>query len=340
VSDEPRRIGRRALFGRLLPQAPEPGQWLKVHRDAMACRFDLTLDSADARHVDAARAALDEVDAIEASLSVFREASEVSCLNRQAAVAPVPVSPGLFTLLSLCRELHRATGGAFDPASTALSRCWGFLDRRPRLPAEEEIAAARGCSGMDKVALDDLGRAVRFAVAGVELNFGAVGKGWALDRIAASLRVRGVPRAILTAGSSSHRGWGAESWELALRPGGEELGLLRLRDAALGTSAAGEQSFGTDGRRFGHVLDPRTGWPAEGVRSASVVTSEAAVADALSTAFLVGGPALAGPFCAARPGTMALLVLGAEPRQILVLGKRDGVVVEPASGVRLVEAPA
>jgi hypothetical protein len=70
------------------------------------------------------------------------------------------------------------------------------------------------------------------------------------------------------------------------------------------------------------------------------VTSEAAVADALSTAFLVGGPALAGPFCAARPGTMALLVLGAEPRQILVLGKRDGVVVEPASGVRLVEAPA
>lgn len=340
MSDAPRRFARRALFGRLLPQAPEAGHWVKVHRTAMACRFEVTLDSEDVRHVDAARAALDEVDAIEASLTVFRETSELSCLNRQASAAPVPVSPGLFTLLSLCRELHAATGGAFDPSSTALSRSWGFLERRPRLPADEEIVAARARTGMDKVTLDDMGRAVRFAVPGVELNLGAVGKGWALDRIAASLRVRGVGRALLTAGGSSHRGWGSESWELALGPGGEDLGLLRLRDAALGTSASGEQHFEADGRRFGHVLDPRTGWPAEGVRSASVVTSEAAVADALSTAFLVGGPVLAAPFCAARPGTMALLVLDAEPRQILVVGKRDGVVVEPGNGVRLVEAPA
>jgi thiamine biosynthesis lipoprotein len=185
-----------------------------------------------------------------------------------------------------------------------------------------------------------MGRTVRFTVPGVELNFGAVGKGWALDRIAASLRVRGVGRALLTAGGSSHRGWGGESWELALRPGGDELGFLRLCDAALGTSASGEQHFEGDGRRFGHVLDPRSGWPAEGVRSASVVTSEAAVADALSTAFLVGGPALAGPFCAARPGTMALLVLDEKPREILVVGRRDGVTVEPAEGVRIVEATA
>ena len=338
MSDEPRRIARRALFGRLLPQAPEAGHWVKVHRTAMACRFEVTLDSEDARHVDAARAALDEVDTIEASLTVFRDTSEVSCLNRQAAVAPVPVSPGLFALLSLCRELHAATGGAFDPASTTLSRCWGFLDRRPCLPTEEEIAAARARSGMDKLVLDDLGRAVRFAVPGVELNFGAVGKGWALDRIVASLRVRGVSRALLTAGGSSHRGWGGESWELALRPSGEELGLLRLRDAALGTSASGEQHFEAKGRRFGHVLDPRSGWPAEGVRSASVVTSEAAVADALSTAFLVGGAPLAGPFCASRPGTMALLVLDEGPHEIRVFGKRDGVAVDPAAGVLVVEA--
>lgn len=338
MSDEPRRIARRALFGRLLPQAPEAGRWVKVHRTALACRFEVTLDSADARHVEAARAALDEVDAIEDALSWLRDSSEVSRLNRQAANAPVPVSPGLFTLLSLCRELNAATGGAFDPASTALSRCWGFLERRPRLPPDEEIATARARSGMDKVTLDGMGRSVRFAVPGVELRFGAVGKGWALDRVAASMRVRGVGRALLTAGGSRHRGWGGESWELAL-PGGEDLGLLRLKDAALGTSATGEP-FEAGGRRFGHVLDPRSGWPAEGVRSASVVTSEAAVADALSTAFLVGGPSLAFPFCAARPGTMALLVLDGKPREILVVGKRDGVTVEPAEGVRLVEAIA
>jgi thiamine biosynthesis lipoprotein len=339
VSEEPRRIGRRALFGRLLPQARETGHWVKVHRTAMACRFEVTLPSEDARHVDAARAALDEVDSIEDALTWFRDSSEVSRVNRAAATEPVAVGPSLFALLSLCRELHVATGGAFDPASTALSRCWGFLERRPRLPSEEEIAAARARSGLDKVTADGLSRTVRFAVPGVEINFGAVGKGWALDRVAATLRVRGVFRALLTAGGSSHRGWGALAWALALRPGGEDLGLLRLRDAALGTSATGEQHFEAGGRRYGHVLDPRTGWPAEGVHSASVVASEAAVADALSTAFLVGGPALARPFCAARPGTMALLVLDARPRQILLYGKRDGVTVEPAAGVRLVEAP-
>jgi thiamine biosynthesis lipoprotein len=100
-----------------------------------------------------------------------------------------------------------------------------------------------------------------------------VGKGWALDRVAATLRVRGVFRALLTAAGSSHCGWGGEPWELALRPRDEDLGLLRLRDAALGTSAAGEQHFEVG---YGHVLDPRTGWPAEGVKSATVVASEAA----------------------------------------------------------------
>jgi thiamine biosynthesis lipoprotein len=213
VSGEPRRIGRRALFGRLLPEATEAGHWVKVHRTAMACRFEVTLDEADARCVDAARAALDEVDGIENALTWFRDTSEVSRVNREAAAGPLPVSPELFALLSLCRELHGATGGAFDPASTALSRCWGFLDRRPHLPADEEIAAARARAGMDKVTLDDMGRTVRFAAPGVELNCGAVGKGWALDRVAASLRVGGVGRALLTAGGSSHRGWGGESWE-------------------------------------------------------------------------------------------------------------------------------
>lgn len=329
-------MGRRALFGRLLPQAPERGHWVTAHRTAMACRFEVTLPSEDARHLEAARAALDEVDKVEAALTWFRDTSEVSRVNLGAATAPVAVGPSLLALLSLCRELHVATGGAFDPASTALARCWGFLERRPSLPAEQEIEAARARSGLDKVVVDGLSRTVRFAVPGVELNFGAVGKGWALDRVAAALRLRGVSRALLTAGVSSHRGWGAERWELALRPRGEELGLLRLRDAALGTSAAGEPHFEAGGKRYGHVLDPRTGWPAEGVRSANAVASEAAVADALSTAFLVGGPALAGPFCAARPGTVALLVLEARPRQILVFGKRDGVTVEPAAGIRLV----
>jgi len=340
MSDEPGATSRRGLFERLRGHAPPAGHWLKLHRPAMACRFEVTLAAEDAHHVADARLALDEIDEVEAALTWFRDTSELSRVNREATAGPVSVSPFLFALLRLCRELYAITGGAFDPASTALSRAWGFLDRRPRLPTSQAIAAARARSGMDKVVLDEARRSVRFATPGVELSFGAVGKGWALDRVFASLVERGVRRALVSAGGSSQRAWGGEAWEIALEPRHERLATLFLRGAALATSAAGEQHFEVDGRRYGHVLDPRTGWPAEGVRSASVVASDASVADALSTAFLVAGPALACSVCAARPGTLALLVLEERPDELLLSGARDGVSLEPAPGLRLVRADA
>jgi thiamine biosynthesis lipoprotein len=334
----PRATTRRELFARLRgqPANAERGHWLKVQRPAMACRFEVTLDEADARHVEDARAALDEIDAIEAALSWFRDTSELSRVNRAAAAGPVALGPYLLKVLVLSRELYAATGGAFDPASTALSRAWGFLARRPQLPSESALAEARAVSGLDKVVLDEAARRVRFAAPGVELSLGAIGKGFALDAIARSLRERGVGRALVSAGGSSQSGWGPLDWELSLEPGRRRLARVRLRNAALATSGAGEQYFEAAGRRFGHVLDPRTGWPAQGTRSASVVASEAAVADALSTAFLVAGPALAASVCAARPGTLALLVLDARPDELVALGGREGVELEPEAGVRVV----
>ena len=340
MSEAPRPTSRRGLFERLRGRDPNAGHWIKVHRPAMACRFEVTLASEDARHVEHARAALDEVDAIESVLTWFRDTSELSRVNREAAAGPVSVGPFLFGLLALCRDLHAATGAAFDPASTALSRAWGFLERRPRVPTHDAIAEARARSGMDKVLLDAATRSVRFTTPGVEISFGAVGKGWALDRIAASLVERGLRRGLVSAGGSSQRGWGGEAWELSLEPGRREVARLFLRDAALATSASGEQHFESGGRRYGHVLDPRSGWPAEGVRSASVVASDASVADALSTAFLVAGPALAEAVCAARPGTLALLVLDERPDELLVVGSRDSVRVEPGPGLRARHAAA
>ena len=98
--------------------------------------------------------------------------------------------------------------------------------------------------------------------------------------------------------------------------------------AGLGTSGAGEQYFEVDGRRYGHVIDPRTGWPAEGVLSASVVASSAAEADALSTAFLVAGPELAERYCAAHADTLVLLVAETEPESVVSFGRGEGAEVE------------
>ena len=225
----------------------------------MACRFEVTLDSGDARHVDAARAALDEVDAIEASLTVVprheRGVAAEPAGGDGARARSAPASSPCSRSAASCTPPPGAPSTRPAPPSRAAggSSTGGRACPRTRRSPRPGPAPAWTRSRSTTWAARSASRSPASSS-----SFGAVGKGWALDRVAASLRVRGVARALLTAGGSSHRGWGGESWELALRPGGEDLGLLRLRDAALGTSAAGEQHFEADGRRFGHVLDPRT----------------------------------------------------------------------------------
>ena len=124
----------------------DPDHWVRIHRIAMACRFEVMLSSDDARDMAAARSALDEADDIESVLTVFRDSSVVSDLNRRGAREDVTVGAELFDLLARSAELHARTDGAFDVTSTPLSRCWGFLEREGRLPTDQEIAAARAPS--------------------------------------------------------------------------------------------------------------------------------------------------------------------------------------------------
>ncbi|HKC12790.1 MAG TPA: FAD:protein FMN transferase [Vicinamibacteria bacterium] len=327
-------LTRRELF--TLPRregGKGSGHWVRVHRQAMACRFEIALAEEDAAHVAAARRALDEADRIEDALSVFRESSEVMRVNQEGAVGPVAISEILFSLLRRCHELHADVEGAFDPTSTPLSRAWGFLARAGRLPGAEDIAAALSVVGLDKVELNPEGRTVRFRRSGMALNFGGIGKGYALDRMAGILRGQGVPRALLSAGGSSVLALGGgPGFRVDVRSPvtGAVIAHLRMEEAALGTSGAGEQYFEAGGRRYGHVLDPRTGWPVAGVLSASAAAPSAADADALSTAFLVGGPGLAERYCAAHPGTLAVLVLEAEPARPLFFGRCEGLHLEEA----------
>lgn len=303
--------------------------WIRIQRHAMACRFEVLLSGEDARYVAAAGAALDLVERLEAQLTVFRSASEVVHLNQRAACGATPASPELLALLRHCRELHEKTSGAFDVTSTPLSRCWGFLRREGRLPSDAEIAAARAVVGMQHVDFDEELRTVHFRRDGVELNFGSIGKGFALDQMAPLLRRCGVARALLSAGRSSVLAIGGDEGGFLVdvvspqAPSGR-LTRLRLRDAALGTSGAGVQFMEVDGKRYGHVLDPRTGWPASGVLSASVVASGAATADALSTAFLVGGLPLAEDFCAKNSGVLALVTPDDGSERPCVVGSHPG----------------
>lgn len=276
---------------------------LVVGRDAMACRFEIVFNAGEVPDATAiAVDCLDHVDEIEDRITVYRDTSELARLNATAAGGWQCVDADLLALLVAARSLHERTDGAFDMAAGSLVRAWGFLRRQGRMPTAEQLARAREASGMRWVELDEAAGKVRFTRPGVELNPGAIGKGWAIDRVIDMLRSRGVPSALVHGGASSVRAIGGQgiasegrrAWPVGvrhpLRPG-RRLATVQLEDRALGTSGSGTQFFIDRGRRLGHILDPRTGTPAEGVLSATVVAPTAAEADCLSTALYVLGPA-------------------------------------------------
>ncbi len=309
-------LTRRDFF-RIPTSQPPPreGYWLHVHRSAMACRFEVTLSMAERSGVPIAQSALDEIERIEQQLTVFREGSEVSFINRNAALRPVPVEISLFELLVLSRELHRDTDGAFDVTSGPLSRCWGFLRRQGRVPEVEELEHAKSQVGTEKIILNRELQTIHFNRSGLEINFGSIGKGYALDRISA-LFERRVRSALLSAGSSSFRAMGQgdsghDGWVVGVRDPrrrDRRLAIVKLRDCAMSTSGNEEQFFEHNGTRYGHIIDPRTGQPADLVSAATVIADSAAVTDALATAFYVGGPILAQRYCSEHPGTLALIL--------------------------------
>jgi thiamine biosynthesis lipoprotein len=212
------------------------------------------------------------------------------------------------------------------------------LRRQGRVPQPFEIDEALSVAGCNRVRFDENGQTIRFERPGVELNFGSIGKGYALDRMGSVIRSR-VQTALLSAGSSSLLAIGAGDrlqggWKVGIRHPSDKhkrIAVLRLRDFAISTSGGEEQFFEYEGKRYGHIIDPRTGEPAEGVASATVIAPSAALTDALATAFYVAGVGLAERYCASVPGVMAI-ILESGATQPVILGANDRCSVEILSG--------
>jgi len=312
------------VLGKLVPdRAGPPGREpLRLEvcfaRRAMACEFNVFLPALASRNMEAAQAALDEIQSLEALLTVYSTDSAMAYVNQHAFEGPVRVDERLYRILERAAELYRLTDGAFDAAGGMLLKAWGFHKGPRRVPTESEIAAALARSGMGHVDLDSHNRTVRYRVQGIEINLGAIGKGYAVDRAAALLRDDfGIPSALVQGGLSSMCAMGSSSedgvgWLVGIQdPAAPDrsLATVRLRDRSLGTSAANRQYFEAQGRHYGHILDPRTGRPADELDGVSVLASDAATADALSTAFFVMGLDRTRDFCHNHPEIAALLVL-------------------------------
>ncbi len=315
----------RIIFGVLLSLAAgvlwaqEAGPRLfSQTRPAMGASFTIHLYAADQRRAAALfDMAFEEVERVEALLSNYRPSSELSRINREAARAPVVTDPEMFAFLEEAFGLSRRSEGAFDITVGPLARAWGFFRGAGRLPTRVELAAARRAVGWRKVQLDSTARTVRFLAPGVQLDPGAIGKGYAVDRVIALLRDAGVESALVDAASSTLAALGAPpgqpGWRVYVpRPGGRapSISTVLLRDLSLSTSGSTAQFFRAGGRTYSHIFDPRTGRPVEGILQDTVVAPSAAASDALSTALFVLGPEAGRKLLGDVHGARALWVVG------------------------------
>ena len=246
-------------------------------------------------------AAFDEVRRVDAFLSHYRPESELSGINGEAARGEVAVSVEMADLLASCLRYSKASEGAFDVTVGALVNAWGFYKGNGKMPSAWALWRARRNSGYRHLKLDPVRRTVRFLRAGMLLDPGGIGKGYAVDRAVEALREYGIESALVSSGTSSIYALGeppdgAGGWTLDLREpdaSGSVVATVRLSNEALSTSGSYEKFFEEGGRRYGHILDPRTGRPASGVAGVSVIAPRTIDTEAWATALFVNGAAWA-----------------------------------------------
>lgn len=267
--------------------------------EAMGSMFSLVLYGPErAKLQRAADAAFEEVHRLDRLLSNYRTDSEWSRVNREAAARPVVVSTELFDLLWACLEYGRQSDGAFDITVGPLMRVWGFYKGDGRMPPPTAVAEALERVGSRHVRLDRGARTVRFLRPGVELDPGGVGKGYAVDRMVHVLRARGVETALVSAAGSSIYGLGAppgepKGWHVPITAPADPrraVADVYLENLSISTSGSYEKFFWAEGRRYAHIIDPRTGRPARGASSVSVLASRTVDSEAWTKPFFINGP--------------------------------------------------
>ena len=268
-----------------------------THR-AMATQFAVMLPRTESRATEAVLESLEMLDGIEAALTIYQDESEISRVNRDAENEPVELSQETFSLLQKAITWSERTNGAFDITAGPLVETWGFSTRSRRKPSDAEIATAKSKVGYQDLILDTQRRSVQFAKPGMSINLGAIGKGDAVDRLAAKLIHNGVENFLIHGGNSSVLARGDQhaqsnrGWKVGISHPtkvNRRLKGIWLRNQSLATSGSGKQFFHHQGKRFGHVIDPRTGYHAGDLLSLTVLNESAAAADACATGFFVAG---------------------------------------------------
>ncbi len=316
--------GFLALLSALAPGRGTPvhaaGGTLTVERERylMGTRCTILLQGDDRAALDAAAtAAFDEIARLEAVTSNWREDSELARFHAAALHRPgeaIDVSADLFDVLARAKAWTVRTGGAFDATVEPLIRSYD-LRGSGRIPSEGERVRAADLVRGGAVELDAAARRVALPDAGMAFDLGGIAKGWALDRAVATMRTRGVERALLNFGGQVYglgHPVGADAWTVELASNQDRthgVATVRLRDRSVSTTASSERALQVEGRLINHVLDPRTGLPAAAWGAACVLATSATDADCASTALYVMGPTAGREWIATQPDLEAVLLI-------------------------------
>jgi thiamine biosynthesis lipoprotein len=245
----------------------------------------------------AVESALEEARRLDQLLSNYRPESEWSRVNRAAAEHPVPVSQELFNLLAACVGYSRESDGAFDITVGPLMKIWGFYKGSGHLPHRAEVLAALDKVGYKGLLLDARNQTVRFAKDGMEIDPGGIGKGYAVDRLAAVFEENGIRSALISGGGSSIYAIGAppqdpNGWKVNIknpRNTSQTAASVYLKNESLSTSGNYEKFFFADGKLWSHIMDPRTGYPSMGMLSVSVITPKTIDSEAWAKPYYILG---------------------------------------------------
>jgi len=290
-------LAAATAFGSGAAEGPELLR-LEKSADAMGSTYSIELYGHDRVSMEAAAdAALDEARRLDDLLSNYKPSSEWSQVNRHAAEKPVRVSDELFRLLSACDRYSRESDGAFDITVGPLMKVWGFYKGTGHLPHRPEVAAAMTKVGYRHVHLDAKAQTVWFDRPGVELDPGGIGKGSAVDRMVDVLRQKGIRSALVAGSGSSIYGMGAppqepKGWPVAVKDPWQQSKTkveVFLKDMSMSTSGSYEKFFRAEGKVYAHIMDPRTGYPAQGSVSVSVVAPRTIDSEAWAKPYFVNG---------------------------------------------------
>lgn len=262
----------------------------------MGSRFDFTVVAKNNQqgnhYIDIA---VEEISRIEKLISSWDANSQTSEINRNAGIKPVLVDDELFQLINRSIKISKLTNGAFDISYASMDRIWKFDGSMIEMPSEDAITASISKIGYQNIILDQENRSVFLKLEGMKIGFGAIGKGYAADKAKALLQQIGVEAGIINA-SGDLNTWGKQpdgkDWMVAIvNPLNKNkvFSWMPVNNSAVVTSGNYEKYVTFNGILYSHIIDPRTGYPATGILSATIFTANAELADALATSIFVMG---------------------------------------------------